>query len=211
VMRPARAPQEGCGWSRVPCRRRKAAGRVRLAVLVCSAALLAFDAENAAAQDPSVLAPGVESASMFPKSTLVGSPRNLDKSQPLYLQGDELVYDTGGNRVIARGNVEIYYNNYILTADEVIYDQSAKTLTAIGNVEMKEPNGTITRGERNTRSFSRARSRFLSSACAREMSVATSWIARSASPRASARPSTASLAACCARSRLSIAWLSACR
>ena len=79
---------------------------------------------------------------------MVGPSRNLDKSQPLYLQGDELVYDTGGNRVIARGNVEIYYNNYILTADQVVYDQSANTLTAVGNVVLKEPNGNIVRADR---------------------------------------------------------------
>jgi LPS-assembly protein len=68
----------------------------------------------------------------------------------LYLQGDEPVYDTGGNRVIARGNVEIYYNNYILTADQVVYDQSANTLTAVGNVMLKEPNGNIVRADRYT-------------------------------------------------------------
>ncbi|MEO1544616.1 MAG: hypothetical protein AAFR75_11440, partial [Pseudomonadota bacterium] len=65
---------------------------------------------------------------------------NIDRSQPLYLQGDELIYDNSGNSVTARGNVEIFYNNYILTADEVTYDQSANTLTAVGNVVLKEPN-----------------------------------------------------------------------
>ena len=49
------------------------------------------------------------------------------------LQGDQLIYDKSGDRVISRGNVEIYYNNFILTADEVVYDQSGGTLTAIGN------------------------------------------------------------------------------
>ena len=81
---------------------------------------------------------------------MVGPSRNIDKSQPLYLQGDELIYDTGGNKVIARGNVEIYYNNYILTADQVVYDQSANTLTAVGNVVLKEPNGNIVRADRYT-------------------------------------------------------------
>ena len=79
---------------------------------------------------------------------MVGPSRNIDKSQPLYLQGDELIYDTGGNRVIARGNVEIFYNNYILTADQVVYDQSANTLTAVGNATLKEPNGNIVRSDR---------------------------------------------------------------
>jgi hypothetical protein len=64
------------------------------------------------AQDPSTLAPDVAKSSSFPKQSMVGPSRNIDKSQPLYLQGDELIYDTGGNKVIARGNVEIYYNNY---------------------------------------------------------------------------------------------------
>ena len=69
--------------------------------------------------------------------------KSLDKSQPLYLQGDQLIYDTTGTRVTARGNVEIYYNENILTADEVIYDQGASTLTAKGNVTLKEPQGNI--------------------------------------------------------------------
>ena len=66
------------------------------------------------------------------------------------LQGDQLIYDKAGNRVIARGNVEIYYNNYILTADEVVYDQGAGTLTAVGNVTVKEPQGNIVHADRYT-------------------------------------------------------------
>jgi LPS-assembly protein len=109
-----------------------------------------FATHDAYAQDPSTLAPDVQSKSSFPKQSLVGPSRNIDKSQPLYLQGDELIYDTGGNKVIAKGNVEIYYNNYILTADQVVYDQSANTLTAVGNVVLKEPNGNIVRADRYT-------------------------------------------------------------
>ena len=122
---------------------------MRLAVLALFAASFALHGE-ARAQDPSTLAPGVEKSSSFPKQSLVGPSRNIDRAQPLYLQGDELVYDTGGNRVIAKGNVEIYYNNYILTADQVVYDQSANTLTAVGNVVLKEPNGNIVRADRYT-------------------------------------------------------------
>ena len=107
MMRHTRAPQEGCGSSRVTCGHREAARRVRLAMLAVLLASL-FSAQHAHAQDPSTLAPGVEQSSSFPKQQLVGPSRNIDKSQPLYLQGDELIYDTGGNKVIARGNVEIY-------------------------------------------------------------------------------------------------------
>lgn len=74
----------------------------------------------------------------------------VDNTQPLKLQGDQLIYDTAGNRVVARGNVEIFYNNYILTADEVVYDQSAGTLTAVGNVTLKEPQGNVIRADRYT-------------------------------------------------------------
>lgn len=74
--------------------------------------------------------------------------RKIDKASPLLLEGDELIYDTRNNRVIARGNVEIYYNDYILTADQVIYDQSANTLTAEGNAQIKEPDGNIVRADK---------------------------------------------------------------
>ncbi len=149
MMRHTRAPQEGCGSSRVTCGRRKAARWVRLAML--AVLLASLGASHAAhAQDPSTLAPDVAKSTSFPKQSMVGPSRNIDKSQPLYLQGDELIYDTGGNKVIARGNVEIFYNNYILTADQVVYDQSANTLTAVGNVMLKEPNGNIVRADRYT-------------------------------------------------------------
>jgi LPS-assembly protein len=126
-------------------------------VLLCAVlvALLAVSATAtpAFAQDPSSQVGSAEaSASAFGKSPggMFGGVPKIDKSIPLYLQGDQLIYDTKGNRVIARGNVEIFYNNNILTADEVIYDQSANTLTAVGNVELKEANGNVIRADRYT-------------------------------------------------------------
>lgn len=86
--------------------------------------------------------PGRSTASPLPKRP------EIDRAQPLYLQGDELIYDNAGGRVTARGNVEIFYNNYILTADEVIYDQRGKQLTAVGNVVLREPGGANTTAER---------------------------------------------------------------
>ena len=67
----------------------------------------------------------------------------VDKTKPMLLQADNLVYDNQNNKVTAQGNVEIYYNNYALTADKVIYDQAANTLAASGNVRIKEPNGSV--------------------------------------------------------------------
>lgn len=85
--------------------------------------------------------------SMFPKTPggMFGAKPKLDNTQPLHLQGDQLVYE--GSRVIARGNVEIFYNNNILRADEVIYDQGDNTLSASGNVELKDANGNVTRSD----------------------------------------------------------------
>lgn len=86
--------------------------------------------------------------SMPKPPSVFGTSPKLDSTQPLYLQGDQLIYDTKGNRVVARGNVEIYYNNNVLKADEVIYDQSANTLSASGNVELREASGNIIRADR---------------------------------------------------------------
>ncbi len=88
--------------------------------------------------------------SSFPKKPggILGARPNIDRAAPLYLQADQLLYDTKNNRVIAQGNVEIYYNNYILTADQVVYDQNSNKLIAEGNAQLKDPNGSITRADR---------------------------------------------------------------
>ena len=88
--------------------------------------------------------------SSFPKKPggIFGPTPKIDRAQPLYLQADQLLYDTKSNRVIAQGNVEIYYNNYILTADQVVYDQNVNKLIAEGNAQLKDPNGSITRADR---------------------------------------------------------------
>ncbi len=81
---------------------------------------------------------------------LFGGVGKKQSAQPLHLQGDELIDDRKNDRVIARGNIEIFYNNHILNADEVIYDQKRNTLTAKGNVSLKLPDGSITQGESMT-------------------------------------------------------------
>jgi LPS-assembly protein len=79
---------------------------------------------------------------------MFGPAPKIDRAQPLYMQADQLIYDTKSSRVIAQGNVEIYYNNFILTADQVIYDQNLNKLIARGNAQLKDPNGSVTRGDR---------------------------------------------------------------
>jgi LPS-assembly protein len=82
------------------------------------------------------------------KGGIAGPLRKGDATTPLYLNADELEYDTRGNRVIARGNVEIYYNGYALKADRVVYDQAANTITAEGNARVQEPDGAVVSAER---------------------------------------------------------------
>ena len=77
-----------------------------------------------------------------------GPQPKINNAAPLFLQGDDLTYDTKGNKVVARGNVQIYYNNFLLTADQSTYDQGANKLLAEGNVQLRDPNGNITRAER---------------------------------------------------------------
>jgi len=166
VMRVAQDKLATCTVFGTSCPRLEAAGRgllcaARSALLMVTAlaalVLLAPAPASAASNSytKSTLNDGLnrkQSKSAFPETPggVFGKPQKLDKTLPLYLQGDELVYDTKGNRVIARGNVEIYYNKNVLTADEVIYDQNANTLTARGNVELKEANGNIIRADNYT-------------------------------------------------------------
>lgn len=143
MVRDARIPQMVCGQHRAGGVRGYAAliGRM-IARLVLAVALTGV-----------IMAPPADAqkaGSSFPKTPAIKftSPTKLDRKQPLLLNGDELTYDTSGNRVIAKGNVELYYNNYSVTADEVTYDQAASTLTAAGNVTIRDPNGQITHADR---------------------------------------------------------------
>jgi LPS-assembly protein len=163
-MRAAQAPYETYGRQSAPARLSKSTvGRWGALVRVCTsltclvavvvsvAATQMISSSAATAQDPTRnRAAATPSAFPKPKDGFFGTKPELDRSLPLYLQGDELIYDTDGNRVIARGNVEIFYNNNILTADEVVYDQSANTLSANGDVTLREANGNIIRAERYT-------------------------------------------------------------
>jgi LPS-assembly protein len=141
----------GCGRARAASgagRRQpllRAFGWLTLAALV-----LTLAAGAPLAQDQSLLNPGQKKTSSFPKTPggMFGPAPKIDQAQPLYMQADQLIYDTKNSRVIAQGNVEIYYNNFILTADQVVYDQSVNKLIAEGNAQLKDPNGGITRADR---------------------------------------------------------------
>jgi LPS-assembly protein len=70
-----------------------------------------------------------------------------DPNAQMLVKADELNYDYANNRVIAVGNVQIYYNGSRLEANKVIYDQKTKRLRAEGNVWLRENDGKIVTGE----------------------------------------------------------------
>jgi LPS-assembly protein len=107
--------------------------RVLFACLIaCSIALVASP----------VMAQGFKKQKQSDLGTIL-KPPSMEKSEPMLLQADEMIYDNENNRVTAKGNVEIYYGNYTLLADQVIYDRNANTLAAQGNVRIKDPEGAI--------------------------------------------------------------------
>ncbi len=158
----ARDPQSGCGLGRAempsfargstptPVSNRWRGGRASTLAGIAAMLCVLTVASPVFAQDPSIANNNSSKATFKKPSGDLLPSTNIDRSQPLYLQGDQLIYDNSGNSVIARGNVEIYYNDYVLTADEVVYDQSANTLTALGNVILREPNGSIVRADNYT-------------------------------------------------------------
>ena len=150
MMRRARIPHAKCGSTRT-CGP-KFGLRVVRALALLATVLVAFTlgSLHSLAQDPSLQLGTPQQKSSFAKKPggILGPNPTIDRAQPLYLQADQLLYDTKSSRVIAQGNVEIYYNNYILTADQVVYDQSTNKLIAEGNAQLKDPNGSITRADR---------------------------------------------------------------
>ena len=70
-----------------------------------------------------------------------------DGVAPLEFRCDEFFYDARGSRIIVRGNVEMRYQGYILTADEVIYDSARRRLLAEGNARLRDDAGNVTRAD----------------------------------------------------------------
>ena len=70
-----------------------------------------------------------------------------DPNAQMLVKADELNYDYANSRVIAVGNVQIYYNGSRLEANKVVYDQKTKRLRAEGNVWLREADGKIATGE----------------------------------------------------------------
>lgn len=79
--------------------------------------------------------------------TASGSLDQKDPNAQMLVRADEMQYDNANNRIIAVGNVQIYYKKSTLEADKVIYDQTAKRLHAEGNARLTEADGKIVLGQ----------------------------------------------------------------
>jgi LPS-assembly protein len=70
-----------------------------------------------------------------------------DPNAQMLVRADELQYDNVNNRILAIGNVQIYYKRSTLEADRVIYEETTKRMRAEGNARFTEADGKVVRGE----------------------------------------------------------------
>lgn len=114
------APARGAGFGIVSMRRGMLALTTGLAAAF--ALVLALATLPAAAQQSS-------------------GPLVVSGKQPVALVADSVEYDTATGRVIAEGNVEIFYGDRTLTADRVVYDSTTERLSAKDGIVLRDPSG----------------------------------------------------------------------
>ena len=69
-----------------------------------------------------------------------------DTDEEVVFSADELVNDDKADTIMARGNVEVEYNNMRLETDELAYRQDTDVITARGNVRLFASDGSIIYG-----------------------------------------------------------------
>lgn len=79
--------------------------------------------------------------------TATGSMGTPDPNAQMLVRADELHYDKVNNRILAVGNVQIYYKGSTLEANKVIYEQLTKRMRAEGNARFTEADGKVVHGE----------------------------------------------------------------
>ena len=130
----------------------RARRRGRLTTLVCAtAAALAFAAGFAGPA-------AAQFSDSNPPYVGIPAPRNVPTASSkldsgmggdaqMLVQADELQYDNTNNRILAVGNVRIYYNGSTIEANRIVYEQKTKRMRAEGNVRITEADGKIVNGE----------------------------------------------------------------
>jgi LPS-assembly protein len=66
----------------------------------------------------------------------------------MFVEADELRYDTEKNIVSAEGNARIYYKDQTLEADRVVYDRNTGRVYAEGHAKLTQRDGTVLYGVR---------------------------------------------------------------
>ncbi len=128
-------------WRRTSVRRhgvRAAGGRRRFFALVIG--LLLLSGAFGLATSPSAFA---QSFTYNPRPPKPVTQRPANDGQML-VQANEVDYDYNNSRVVAVGNVQLFYNGTSVEADKVIYDQKIKRLHAEGNIRLTDVDGKIT-------------------------------------------------------------------
>ena len=132
-------PGETCGYGR----RWALASAVAVAVGFC---LAIFPARR----PPSSTRPARRSSASRRSRRSRPPPRPMGSNDPnaqMVVRADELQYDNVNHRIIAIGNVQIYYKRSTLEADRVIYEQKTKRMRAEGNARFTEADGKVVHGE----------------------------------------------------------------
>ncbi len=57
------------------------------------------------------------------------------------IDADEVYYEKKNKILVAKGNVEVFKNNYQINANEIRYDKESDVVEAIGNVKIIDPTG----------------------------------------------------------------------
>ncbi|MEO1502632.1 MAG: LPS assembly protein LptD [Pseudomonadota bacterium] len=79
-------------------------------------------------------------------SDLIRRSLNINEGEeetPAVLEADEIFYDSAAEKVIASGDVKIFYAGRVLEANKVIYDSKADEVTAMGNVRLINTDGSV--------------------------------------------------------------------
>ena len=66
----------------------------------------------------------------------------------MFVEANELVYNSNNNTVAAQGNARVYYQGRVLEADRVVYDRKTNRVFAEGNAKLTERDGTILHADR---------------------------------------------------------------
>ena len=76
---------------------------------------------------------------------LVKKPTN-GQPDKMFVEADQLVYDTVKDTVAAQGNARVYYQGRVLEADKVTYDRKTGRVLADGHAKLTERDGTVLHG-----------------------------------------------------------------